>query len=59
MTDEQRPPAEIFQPAWRVGVGPLARLVVQPTIRFMRIEAAGGIVIVLGALVAFRPGPTD
>ena len=43
---------EIFQPSWRVGSGPLSRLVVHPTARFMRIEAAGGIVIVLGALVA-------
>ena len=52
MADEQRPAQEIFQPPWRQGVGRLPRLVVQPTIRFMRIEAAAGIVIVLGALIA-------
>lgn len=52
MADEQRPAQEIYQPPWRQGVGPLPRLVVQPTIRFMRIEAAAGIVIVLGALIA-------
>ena len=44
MADEQRPQAEIFLPSWRVGAGPLSRLVVQPAARFKRIEAAGGIV---------------
>ena len=52
MADEQRPVQEIFQPPWRQGVGPLPRFVVRPTIRFMRIEAAAGIVIVLAALIA-------
>ena len=49
---EERPPPQIFQPPWRLGEGRLPRLVVQPTIRFMRVEAAGGIIIVLFALIA-------
>ena len=49
---EERPLPQIFQPPWRLGEGRLPRLVVQPTIRFMRVEAAGGIIIVLFALIA-------
>ncbi|HJN92121.1 MAG TPA: Na+/H+ antiporter NhaA [Dehalococcoidia bacterium] len=43
---------EIFQPPWRAGEGRFPRYVVQPTIQFMRVEAAGGIAIVLFAVVA-------
>ena len=43
--------SDLFRPRWREDRGPL-RLIVQPTMRFMRIEAAGGIVIVLAALIA-------
>ncbi len=43
---------EFLDPRWRTGSGPLTRYVVQPTTRFMRIEAAGGIVLVLAAAVA-------
>ena len=35
-----------------MGGGPLPQRVVQPTIRFMRTEAAGGFVIVAAAIVA-------
>ena len=44
--------ADFYRPPWRESSGPLRRLVVEPTIRFMRIEAAGGIALVLAALVA-------
>ena len=44
--------AEIFEPRWRTGSGPLTRYVVQPTFQFMRVEAAGGIVLVITAVVA-------
>ena len=43
---------DLYRPPWREGSGPLRRLVVEPTIRFMRIEAAGGIALVFAALVA-------
>lgn len=43
---------DLYRPPWREGSGPLRRLVVEPTIRFMRIEAAGGIALVVGALIA-------
>ena len=45
-------PPEIYRPPWRYGRGPIPRYLVRPTARFMRIEAAGGIVIVLAAVVA-------
>ena len=41
--------AQLFRPPWRAGRGPIPRYVVQPTVRFMRVEAAGGIVIVAAA----------
>ncbi len=44
--------AELYRPPWREGPGPLRRLVVQPTLRFMQVEAAGGIVLVLAAVIA-------
>ena len=44
--------ADFYRPPWRESSGPLRRLVVEPTIRFMRVEAAGGIALVLAALVA-------
>ncbi|MCY3920308.1 MAG: Na+/H+ antiporter NhaA [Chloroflexi bacterium] len=44
--------AEFLDPRWRTGEGPLTRYVVQPTTYFMRIEAAGGIVLVLAAAAA-------
>lgn len=43
---------ELYRPPWRYGRGPIPRYLVRPTARFMRIEAAGGIVIVLAAVVA-------
>lgn len=42
----------IFEPRWRAGPGPLSRYVVRPTTEFMRIEAAGGIILVIAAFVA-------
>ena len=44
--------ADSLDPRWRTGRGPLTRYVVQPTTEFMRIEAAGGIVLVLAAAAA-------
>ena len=44
--------AEFLDPRWQTGAGPLTRYVVQPTIHFMRVEAAGGIVLVLAAAAA-------
>ena len=41
-----------FRPRWREGPGPIPRYVVRPTARFIQIEAAGGIVIVIAALAA-------
>ena len=43
---------EPFRPPWREGRGPIPRLVVQPVLRFIRLEAAGGVVIVAAAVVA-------
>lgn len=43
---------ERSRPRWKMGGGPLPQRVVQPTIRFMRTEAAGGFVIVAAAIVA-------
>ena len=43
---------DIFEPRWRAGPGPLSRYVVRPTMDFMRIEAAGGIILVFAAIVA-------
>ncbi len=44
--------ADLFRPRWREGSDPFRRLVVQTTLRFMEVEAAGGIVLVFAALVA-------
>ncbi len=44
--------ADLYRPPWREGRGPLRRLVVQPTLRFMQVEAAGGIVLVIAATAA-------
>ena len=44
--------ADLFRPRWREGDDPFRRLVVQTTLRFMEIEAAGGIVLVVAAAVA-------
>ena len=44
--------AELYRPPWREGSGPIRRLVVQPTLRFMQVEAASGIVLVFAAVVA-------
>ena len=41
-----------YRPPWKLGAGPIPRYVVQPTIRFMRLEAAGGIVLVFAAAAA-------
>ena len=43
---------ELFEPRWRSGPGPISRYVVHPTIQFMRVEAAGGIVLVFAAAIA-------
>ncbi len=43
---------EMYKPPWRYGRGPIPRYLVRPTARFMRIEAAGGIVIVFAAAIA-------
>ncbi len=44
--------ADLFRPRWREGDDPFRRIVVQTTLRFMEIEAAGGIVLVIAAAVA-------
>ncbi len=44
--------ADLFRPRWREGNDPFRRLVVQTTLRFMEVEAAGGIVLVFAAVVA-------
>ena len=44
--------ADLFRPRWREGNDPFRRLVVQTTMRFMEVEAAGGIVLVFAAAVA-------
>ena len=44
--------ADLFRPRWREGDDPFRRLVVQTTLRFVEVEAAGGIVLVLAATVA-------
>ena len=44
--------ADLFRPRWREGNDPFRRLVVQTTMRFMEVEAAGGIVLVIAAVVA-------
>lgn len=44
--------ADLYRPPWRESAGPLRRLVVEPTLRFMQIEAAGGIALVIAALIA-------
>ncbi|MDE2639394.1 MAG: Na+/H+ antiporter NhaA [Chloroflexota bacterium] len=44
--------AEFLDPRWQTGAGPLTRYVVKPTTDFMRVEAAGGIVLVLAAAAA-------
>ena len=43
---------DVFEPRWRSGPSPITRYVVQPTLHFMRVEAAGGIVLVFAAVVA-------
>ena len=42
----------LFEPRWRTSRGPLTRYVLQPTEQFMRVEAAGGIVLVIAAVAA-------
>ena len=44
--------ADLFRPRWREGNDPFRRIVVQTTMRFMEVEAAGGIVLVAAAAVA-------
>lgn len=44
--------ADLYRPPWMQGSGPIRRLVVEPTLRFMQVEAAGGIVLVAAAVVA-------
>ena len=44
--------ADLFKPLWREGDDPFRRLVVQTTLRFMQIEAAGGIVLIAAAVIA-------
>ena len=44
--------ADLFRPRWREGTDPFRRIVVQGTLRFVEVEAAGGIVLVLAATVA-------
>ena len=44
--------ADLFRPRWREGSDPFRRLVVGPTLRFMEVEAAGGIVLVIAAAIA-------
>ena len=44
--------ADLFRPRWREGSDPFRRIVVGATIRFMEVEAAGGIVLVLAAAIA-------
>ena len=44
--------ADLFRPRWREGDDPFRRLVVQTTLRFVEIEAAGGIVLVFAAAIA-------
>ena len=44
--------APLFRPPWKTRPGPIPRYLVRPTLRFMRIEAAGGVAIVAAALVA-------
>ncbi len=44
--------ADLFRPRWREGNDPFRRLVVQTTLRFVEIEAAGGVVLVAAAALA-------
>jgi NhaA family Na+:H+ antiporter len=44
--------ADLFRPRWREGNDPFRRLVVQTTLRFVEVEAAGGIVLVIAAVIA-------
>ena len=44
--------ADLFRPRWREGNDPFRRIVVQTTLRFVEVEAAGGIVLVAAAAVA-------
>ena len=44
--------ADFYRPPWRESSGPLRRLVVEPTLRFMQVEAAGGIALAVAALIA-------
>ena len=44
--------ADLYRPPWMQGSGPIRRLVVVPTLRFMQVEAAGGIVLVVAAVIA-------
>ena len=44
--------ADLFRPRWREGDDPFRRIVVQTTLRFMEVEAAGGIVLVIAAAIA-------
>ncbi len=44
--------ADLFRPRWREGTDPFRRIVVQGTLRFMEVEAAGGIVLVVAAVIA-------
>lgn len=43
--------SDLYQPPWRGGNSPVRRLVVGPTQRFMQMEAAGGIVLVIAAVI--------
>ena len=44
--------SDLFRPRWREGNDPFRRLVVQTTLRFMEVEAAGGVVLVAAAVIA-------
>ncbi len=44
--------ADLFRPRWREGSDPIRRIVVQATLRFVQVEAAGGVVLVIAAAVA-------
>ena len=44
--------SDLSQPPWREGPGLIPRYVVQPTLQFMRVEAASGIVLVVAAVAA-------
>ena len=41
-----------FRPPWREGPGPVPRYIIRPTVRFLRVEAAGGFALVAAAIAA-------